>query len=538
MEKSKEFDYVIVGAGSAGCVLANRLTSRPEIRVLLLEAGGRDNDIHIQMPGSALKLLPSRRHNWYYTTEPQTHAGNRSLYWPRGKVLGGSSSINVLLYIRGHVSDYDAWAAAGNPGWAFDDVLPYFKRSEGRIPPESKWHGTEGPLRVAPSEMHSPLAQAFLEAGQSAGHPTTTDFNGPSQEGIGIYDKNIHQGQRYSSAVAFLRPALKRENLLVELDAHVLKINFNGPRAVGVTYFKRGKLVDALAAREVVLSGGTVNTPHLLMLSGVGSSAALRKLGIEVKVNLPGVGRNLQDHLDCSIQTECKLPVSDFKFAGPFASTMIRAQWQMFRTGPGARISIDGGAFLRSSATGNRPDLQYHFCPGLLYDHGRKATDRHGYTLRFCLLRPKSAGWIALRSADPYNAPMIQPNYLCDSVDLKPLRNGVRQARDILAQPAFEQFRGKELSPGLPVSTDAEIDDWIRGNAESIYHPVGTCRMGNDESAVVDSALRVRGLEGLRIVDASIMPSIIGGNTNAPTIMIAERAADLIQRESKTARFD
>jgi len=524
----QEFDYVIIGAGSAGCVLANRLSADGTCTVLLLEAGERDRHPLLHMPGGALKLLPGPRFNWGYETEPQAHAMGRRLYWPRGKVLGGSSAINALLYVRGHRSDYDAWVAAGNSGWSYDEVLPYFKKSENRRPADPQWHGSDGPLSVVPSDVRGPLLPAFLAAAQAAGHPVTSDFNGAVQEGVGIYDKTIANGRRSSAAQAFLHPALRRPNLKVAVGAHVIRLTFRCGRVAGVRYRQAAQEREVHARREIILSAGAVNSPQILMLSGIGPANELRRVGIPIVVDLPGVGHNLQDHIDCLVQTECTLPITDYKLAHPLPAFFIGAWWMLFQTGPASRIPIDGGAFLRSDADRDLPDLQYHFVPGLLFDHGRRPTDRHGYTLRFSLLRPQSRGYVGLRSADPFAAPLIQPEYFSRASDVFPLRKGLKQAREILRQRAFDRYRGREITPGDAVRTDSEIDQWVRATAESIYHPVGTCRMGSDAEAVVDNDLRVHGIEGVRVVDASVIPTIIGGNTNAPTIMIAEKAADTI----------
>jgi choline dehydrogenase len=535
---TSEFDFVIIGAGSAGCVLANRLSADAGNRVLVLEAGEADRHPLLHMPGGALKLLPSKRFNWAYETEPQTHAAGRRLYWPRGKVLGGSSAINALLYVRGHRADYDRWAEAGNSGWAYEDILPFFKKSENHIPPDPQWHGTGGPLSVVPSDVRGPLLPAFLAAAAAAGHRSTPDFNGANQEGVGIYDKTIAGGRRSSAARAFLRPAADRSNLTIVTDSHVIRINLDRQRASGVQYKRDGKIHEVRARREIILAAGTVNSPQILMLSGIGAADELQRIGISPVVDLPGVGKNLQDHIDCLVQTETPLPVTDYKLARPLPAFFVGAWWVLFHSGPAARIAIDGGAFLKSDPGQALPDLQYHFVPGLLFDHGRKPTDRHGYTLRFSLLRPRSSGYIAVRSANPFDAPVIQPDYFSDPADILPLRNGLKQARDILRQSPFDRYRGAEIMPGSAVRTDTEIDQWIRSTAESIYHPVGTCRMGTDAQAVVDAELRVHGIEGLRVVDASVMPSIVGGNTNAPTMMIAERASALILEESNVTHPD
>ena len=541
----EEFDYIIVGAGSAGCVLANRLSEDPDCSVLVLEAGGRDWNPLIHIPLGTGKLVRSRLHGWGYYTEPEPHLDNRELFWPRGKVVGGSSSVNSMIYIRGHPRDYDQWAQLGNPGWSFADVLPYFKRSEGHESRSGVRHGTAGPLTVSRSSSDNPLYKAFVDACLQAGHPPCDDFNGESQHGAGRYDFTIRNGRRCSAAVAYLHPVLDRDNLTLRVRALTRRVLLEGGRAVGIEYLQGGRVKTVRARREVLLSGGALNSPQVLMLSGIGDADDLNAVGIEPKHQLPGVGKNLQDHLDVPVQHACTEPITLHSLVRVDRAAIAMLQAAMFRSGPATSFPAEGGAFVHSRPGLERPDLQWHLLLGLgskrvrvplLSALNRDPLEREGFTCRICHLHPDSRGRLTLRSDNPRDRVRIFANYLSADGDLAALRSGVKLAREMFQQAAFDRFKGEELAPGPEVQTDAEIDAWIRSIAETIYHPVGTCKMGVDEMAVVDPELKVRGVEALRVVDASIMPILIGGNTNGPTMMIAEKAADFIRgRESLPA---
>jgi len=525
----EQFDYIIVGAGSAGCVLANRLTEDGTSRVLLLEAGDKDKNMMIHMPAGVGRMISTDTANWYYYTEGQQHLKNRKLYWPRGKVLGGSSSINGMIYIRGHARDYDQWRQLGLEGWGFSDVLPYFQRSEGNENGTDDFHGGDGPLGVTNPRKTNILFDAFVQAGKQAGHPFTADFNGPQQEGMGPYQLTIKDGKRCSAAVGYLVPALERENLQCEVKALSHKVIFEGKRAVGVEYSQGGETKTARANKEVILCGGAVNSPQLLLLSGIGKGEYLKKFGIDVVHDLPGVGQNMQDHLDTTLLVECSQPITLYSQTNMVNMLKTGMQYTFFKTGVGTSNGLECGAFLKTRPELEIPDIQIHFVAAIMQDHARKKPDRHGFTVHVCQLRPESRGFIALKSDDPAEHALIQPNYLESPNDLAVLREGVRIARNIVAQPAMNAYRGPEIWPGAHVQTDDQIDNWIRETAETIYHPVGTAKMGTDDMAVVDAKCRVRGIEGLRVVDASVMPTLVGGNTNAPTIMIAEKISDDIR---------
>ena len=522
---AKPYDYIIVGAGSAGCVLANRLSADPAHRVLLLEAGPRDWNPFIHMPAGLAKLVNFTSLNWNYSTEPEPALNNRRLYWPRGRVLGGSSSINAMCFVRGHRSDYDDWAAAGSPGWGWNEVLPYFKRSENQSRGESELHGIDGPLSVEDLTYFNPLSEVFIQAAEQAGFAANRDFNGPTQRGFGFYQVTQRGGRRCSTAVGYLKPARTRPNLTVLTGAMTLGLEFSGERVVGVRYRRRGRTHSVRAEREVLLAGGAINSPQLLMLSGIGPAKALEKLGISVRANVDQVGANLQDHLDVCTLTRCSQPIT----YDHLNELRVGLRYFLYHEGEGTSNIAEAGGFLVSGRGRNdRPDVQMHFVPALLDDHGRNRLPGDGYTIHACALRPLSRGRISLQSGDPTQPPSIRANYLSEPEDLEMMLECVRLSREILQQPAFKPFRGHEIFPGDEITARDSLIDFIRTKAESIYHPVGTCRMGSDDQAVVDPELKVRGVEGLRVIDASIMPTLVGGNTNAPTIMIAEKASDLI----------
>ncbi|KAL2803681.1 choline dehydrogenase, mitochondrial [Daubentonia madagascariensis] len=533
-----EYSYVVVGAGSAGCVLARRLTEDPSEHVLLLEAGPKDLYAgskrllwKIHMPAALVDNLCNDKYNWFYHTEPQPGLGGRVLYWPRGRVWGGSSSLNAMVYIRGHAEDYNRWHRQGAEGWDYAHCLPYFRKAQGHELGASRYRGGEGPLRVSRGKTNHPLHQAFLEAAQQAGYPLTEDMNGFQQEGFGWMDMTIHEGKRWSTACAYLHPALSRTNLRAEARTLVSRVLFEGTRAVGVEYVKNGQSHRAYAGKEVILSGGAINSPQLLMLSGVGNADDLKKLGIPVVCHLPGVGQNLQDHLEIYIQQACTHPITLHSAQKPLRKVCIGLEWLWRFTGDGATAHLETGGFIRSRPGVPHPDIQFHFLPSQVIDHGRVPTQQEAYQVHVGTMRGTSVGWLKLRSANMQDHPVIQPNYLSTETDIEDFRLCVKLTREIFAQEALAPFRGKELQPGSHVQSDKEIDAFVRAKADSAYHPSCTCKMGqpSDPTAVVDPQTRVLGVENLRVIDASIMPSVVSGNLNAPTIMLAEKAADIIK---------
>lgn len=525
MTRDAEVDYVIVGAGSAGCVLAHRLSARRGVRVLLLEAGGRDSSPFIHMPAGIARLVDDPTVDWRYLTEPEPELEGRRLYWPRGRVLGGSSSINAMCYTRGHPRDYDEWAEAAGGGWGYADVLPFFRRAEDQARGASEYHGTGGPLSVTDLKYRNPLSAVFVAAGEACGLPRNEDFNGTRQEGVGFYQVTQRNGRRCSAARAYLAPARSRPNLEVRTGCLAARVFFEGTRASGVEYHRDGALHRARAAREVLLAAGAIGSPQLLLLSGIGPAAALRAQGIDVIADSPEVGANLQDHLDFCTLNKCTQPIT-YDFSA-WQELRVALRYYLTRSGPGVSNVAEAGGFVRTRlAPDERPDVQLHFVPAQLDDHGRNRLPGHGFTIHACALRPHSRGRIELRSADARDPPRISPRYLSDGRDLPVLLEGIALSRAIAGAAPFARFRGAEVFPGEGRADPSEIEAVVRRKAETIYHPAGTCRMGSDARAVVDAHLRVRGVEGLRVVDASIMPRLIGGNTNAPTIMIAEKAAE------------
>ncbi|MFM2371568.1 MAG: hypothetical protein RIS85_1290 [Pseudomonadota bacterium] len=523
-----EFDYVIVGGGVAGCVLANRLTANPAIRVLLIEAGPAGRNPLITAPGGLLPIMMSGAYAWPFMSAPQAHLDDRVLYSPRGKVLGGGSAINGMVYDRGFHSDYDRWAQAGNRGWSFADVLPYFRKLEDYRPSAHPLHGRGGPIAITRAAQDHPFARAFIEAGVQAGYPPCEDLNGATRDGFGAVDLTIGKGRRASAAAAYLRPVSKRANLTVLTQAHTRRVLFTGKRATGVAFRRAGHDLTATARREVILSAGAINTPHLLMLSGVGEPAHLADHGIACVHALPGVGQGLQDHLAAHVKYRSTKPWSMLRYLNPARGALAMAQYLLTRTGPLADPGMSVACAVRSDPALDEPDIKMLLVSALFGQNGRKMVPMHGFYAHINVARPESRGSVTLASADPDAAPVINQNYNATENDRRVMREGIRIARRIFAQGAFDEMRGEELAPGAAVETDAQIDSYVRAHAEADYHSTSTARMGSDPLAVVNDTLRVHGLDGLRVVDASVMPHLPGGNTAIPVAMVAEKAADLI----------
>ncbi len=527
---TQKYDYIIIGAGSAGCVLANRLSEDPDTSVLVLEFGGSDRSVVIQMPSAFSIPMNTKKYNWRYETEPEPFLNGRRIHCPRGKVLGGSSSINGLVYIRGHACDFDEWESLGAQGWGYRNCLPYFKRAEHYEAGGDNYRGQTGPLHTTNgNHMKNPLYGAWVQAGAEAGYIKTDDCNGYMQEGFGAMHMTVKNGVRCSTANAYLRPAMARPNLTVITHAMTRQILLDGKRAVGVSYDHNGQTHEVYCRREVVVSSGPIGSPHLLQRSGIGPADVLRKAGIEVRHDLPGVGENLQDHAEVYIQFSCKEPVTLNSKMDPLSKLLIGLRWLLFKDGLGATNHFEAGGFIRSDKGLRWPDIQFHFLPAAMRYDGNKPIKGHGFMVLTGPNKPKSRGYVRARSADPYEHPQIQFNYLQREEDREGFRRCIRLTREIIGQKAMDRFRDSEIAPGALVNSDEDLDAFVRENLESTYHPCGSCRMGEDALAVVDSELRVHGLDGLRVIDSSVFPSEPNGNLNAPTIMLAERASDLLR---------
>ena len=530
MSEQLEADFVIVGAGSAGCALAYRLSEDGRHSVIVLEQGGTDFGPLIQMPAAFSIPMNMSRYDWGYQTEPEPHLDGRRLAVPRGKVIGGSSSINGMVYVRGHARDFDTWEEMGADGWGFRHVLPYFKRMETSHGGEAGWRGTDGPLHVTRGSLQNPLYQAFIEAGRDAGYPVTEDYNGRAQEGFGVMEMTVWKGRRWSAANAYLRPALKRGNLRLMAGVNAERIVFEGSKATGVAIRRGNRAQVVKARREVIVAASSINSPKLLMLSGIGAAKDLKALGIDVIADRPGVGANLQDHLEVYVQYGSRQPITLNSQLGLFSKAWIGANWLFLRRGLGVSNQFESCAFIRSAAGVDYPDIQYHFLPAAVRYDGKAAVDRHGFQVHVGPMRSRSRGSVTLRSGKPAEPPKILFNYMSEQQDWEEFRASIRLTREIMAQAAMEPFVDDEIKPGAQATGDAAIDAFIREHVESAYHPCGTCRMGaaDDAGAVVDPECRVIGVQGLRVVDSSIFPQITNGNLNGPSIMVGEKAADLI----------
>jgi choline dehydrogenase len=536
---TESFDYIIVGAGSAGCVLASRLSEDPGTTVALLEFGGSDRSVFIQMPTALSIPMNMKKYNWFYESQPEPHLDNRRMHCPRGKVLGGSSSINGMVYVRGHALDFDEWEATGARDWGYRHCLPYFKKADDWVFGADDYRSEGGPLSVNNgNNMQNPLYRAFIEAGAQAGYMKTADYNGRQQEGFGPMHMTVKNGVRWSTANAYLKPAMQRPNLKVITGALSQRILLEGKRATGVEFLRAGSRQVLSARREVILSAGPIASPQLLQLSGIGPAAVLQQAGIDVVQDLPGVGENLQDHLEFYFQFRCQRPITLNAELSPWRKLLIGARWVLTRKGLGATNHFESCAFIRSKAGVKWPDIQYHFLPGAMRYDGNAAFDGHGFQVHVGHNKPSSRGTVRALTPSVQDKPQIQFNYLQHQDDIEGFRACVRLTREIINQPAMDAFRGPEIQPGEAIQSDEQIDAFVRSAVESAYHPSCSCRMGEDDMAVVDSQTRVRGIEALRLVDSSIFPTIPNGNLNSPTIMVAERAADIIKGKGMLAPSD
>jgi len=523
-----KFDYIIIGAGSAGCVLANRLSKNPNSKVGVFEAGNSSDIWKVKMPLALLYTMHDPKYNWKYYSEPEPHLNNRRIFCPRGKMIGGCSAHNGMVFVRGNRNDYERWKNFGLKSWSYDKVLPYFKKIENWSGGENQYRGSLGFLPVNQSKNNNPLFKAFLNASSQAGHKINPDMNGEYQEGMGMFDTTIHNGERASVSRYYLNPVKKRKNLNIFSNSFVEKIIFDGKKAIGIEVKIKDKLEKVYAEKEIILSGGSINSPHLLMLSGVGDADHLKKKGINIIHDLKGVGKNLQDHLETYIQQECKTSDTLYKYTKLVPKILAGIQWFLSKSGPCSQSFLEAGGFARSSPERSIPNIQFHFFPSFVIDHGKVNASSHGYQLHASPNHPKSRGSITLNSSDPYDYPKILFNYLEHEDDLKQTRECITVARKILSQSSLAKYSGKEIGPGANVQNEEQLNEYIKSKAETAYHPCGTLKMGVDKMAVVDENLKIHGLQNIRVVDASVMPEIPSGNLNAPTLMIAEKASDLI----------
>ena len=523
-----KFDYLIVGAGSAGCVVANRLSENVNNSVAIFEAGGSSDIWKVKMPLALLYTMHDPKYNWKYYSEPEPYLNNRKVFCPRGKMIGGCSSHNGMVFVRGNRDDYARWENFGLKDWSYEKVLPYFKKIEKWSEGENQFRGSLGPLPVSLSKNKNPLFKAFIDAAAEAGHKTNIDMNGEEQEGFGMFDTTMHQGERAGVAKYYLNPITNRKNLNILKNSFVEKILFDGKKAIGLQVKIKNKVQNIYANKEVILSGGSINSPQLLMLSGIGDEVQLRDNGINVVHDSKGVGKNLQDHLETYIQQKCKTPNTLYTYTKLIPKILAGMQWFMFKSGPCSQSFLEAGGFAKSSPERKVANIQFHFFPSFVINHGLKDPDSHGYQLHASPNHPKSRGEISLKSSDPYDYPKILFNYLKEEEDLKQTRECIKVARKILSQPALSKHAGEEVGPGLDSQSDDELNEYIRSKADTAYHPCGTCKMGVDDMSVVDQNLKVKGIENLRVIDASIIPEIPSANLNAPTLMIAEKGSDYI----------